>query len=83
MSDNYYYKTNLFNTLRNIGTFSIMDKVLELSEITDYDTQTIKKKKRIYKREDVKKMFESFRENNFKENPIYEYVLDKNNKPKQ
>lgn len=77
MSDNYYYKTNLFNTLRNMHTFPIMDKVLELCEITDYDTQTINKEKRIYKREDVKKMFESFRENNFKENPICEYVLDK------
>lgn len=77
MSDNYYYKNNLFNTLRNMSTFSIMDKVLELSEITDYDTQTINKEKRIYKRDDVKKMFESFRENNFKYNSICEYVLDK------
>ena len=50
-------------------------KVKRLEEITDYDREVIKEKYFIFGEKDIKKMFDSFRENNFKRNSIYEYVL--------
>ena len=39
-------------------------------------TKKLSKKKILYlKKKDIEKMFDSFRENNFKRNSIYKYVL--------
>ena len=52
-----------------------MKKVKCLEEITDYDKEVIKEKDFIFKEKDIEKMFDSFRENNYKKNPVYQYVL--------
>ena len=61
-----------------------MKKVKRLEEITDYDKEVIKEKDfyiwRKRYRKDIEKMFDSFRENNFKRNPVCEYVLGMRNK---
>ena len=39
-------------------------------------TKKLSKKKILYlEKKDIEKMFDSFRENNFKKNPVCEYVL--------
>ena len=53
-----------------------MKKVKCLEEITDYDKEIIKEKYFIFEEKDIEKMFDSFRENNFKKNPLYQYVLE-------
>ena len=57
-----------------------MKKVKCLEEITDYDKEIIKEKYFIFGEKDIEKMFDSFRENNFKKNPVCEYVLGMRNK---
>lgn len=52
-----------------------MKKVKRLEEITDYDKEVIKEKDFIFKEDNIQKMFDSFRENNFKKNHVCEYVL--------
>ena len=55
-----------------------MKKVKPLEEITDYDKEVIKEKYFIFREKDIEKMFDSFRENNFMKNPVYQYVLENN-----
>lgn len=55
-----------------------MKKVKRLEEITDYDKEVIKEKYYIFREKDIEKMFDSFRENNFMKNPVYQYVLENN-----
>ena len=43
-------------------------------------TKKLSKKKILYLQKDIEKMFDSFRENNFKKNPVYQYVLEMRNK---
>ena len=52
-------------------------KAKRLEEITDYDKEVIKEKYFIFGEKDIEKMFKIFRENNFRENPVCEYVLGK------
>ena len=44
-------------------------------EIKDYDREVIKQEDRIFGEEDIKKMFDYFERNNFRKNPICEYVF--------
>lgn len=76
MSDNFYFKSNFYkDVMKHCGEFICMSKVKRLEEITDYDKEVIKEKDFIFKEKDIKKMFDSFRENNFKKNHVCEYVL--------
>lgn len=76
MSDNYYFKSRLYKeVMKNYGGFICMKNVKRLEEIIDYDKEVIKEKDFIFGEKDIEKMFESFRENNFRENPVCEYVL--------
>ena len=52
-----------------------MKRVKNFDEIKDYDREVIKQEDRILGEEDIKKMFDYFERNNFKENPICEYVF--------
>ena len=37
--------------------------------------EIIKQEERLFGEEDIRRMFNLFEQNNFRENPIYEYVL--------
>ena len=37
--------------------------------------EVIKQEERLFREEDIRRMFNLFERNNFRENPIYEYVL--------
>ena len=50
-------------------------KVKRLEEIINYDKEVIKEKDFIFGEKDIVKMFDSFRENNFREDPVCKYVL--------
>ena len=52
-----------------------MKRVKRLEEIVDYDKEVIKEKDFIFGENDIEKMFVTFRENNFRENHVCEYVL--------
>ena len=61
--------------MKNWGEFICMKNVKRLEEIVDYDKEIIKEKDFIFGEKDIKKMFDTFRENNLRENPVCEYVL--------
>ena len=61
--------------MKNYGEFICMKKVKRLEEIVDYDKEVIDEKDFIFREDDIKKMFDSFRGNNFRKNPVCEYVL--------
>ena len=75
MSDNYYFKSKLYKTMKNHSQIICMRRVKNFDEIKDYDREVIKQEDRIFGEEDIKKMFGYFERNNFRKNPIYEYVL--------
>ena len=75
MSDHYYYKSHLYNTMQNLARLTCMKKIRHYDEITNWDKEVINKENHIFKEDDIKKMFESFRENNFRESPVREFVL--------
>ena len=52
-----------------------MKNVKGSHEITDRDKEVIKQEERLFGEEDIRKVFNLFEENNFRENPICEYVL--------
>ena len=52
-----------------------MKNVKNSHEITDRDKEVIKQEERLFGEEDIIRMFDLFERNNFRENPIYEYVL--------
>ena len=52
-----------------------MRRVKNFDEIKDYDREVTKKEDRIFEEEDIKKMFDHFKRNNFNKNPICEYVF--------
>ena len=43
--------------------------------ITDRDKEVIKQEERLFGEEDIRRMFNLFERNNFRENPICEYML--------
>ena len=75
ISDHYYYKSDLYNTMQNSAQLTCMKKVKHYDEITNWDEETINEERHIFREYDIKKMFESFRENNFRENPVCEFML--------
>ena len=46
-----------------------------LKERSKTQKEVIKKEERLFREEDIRRMFNLFERNNFRENPIYEYVL--------
>ncbi len=52
-----------------------MKNVKNSHEITDHDKEVIKHEERLFGEEDIKKMFNLFERNNFRDNPICEYVF--------
>ena len=52
-----------------------MKNVKNSHEITDRDKEVIKQEERLFREEDIRMMFNLFEKNNFRENPICEYVL--------
>lgn len=52
-----------------------MKRVKRSDEIVDFDKEVIKQEERIFGEDDIKKMFDYFERNNYRENPICEYVL--------
>lgn len=44
-------------------------------EIKYYNREVIKQEDKVFRKENIKQMFDYFLENNFKENPVCEYVL--------
>ena len=52
-----------------------MKKLTNTHEIIDRDKEVIKQEKRLFGEEDIRKVFNLFEENNFRENPICEHVL--------
>ena len=75
MSDNYYYKHHLYATMQNSAQLFCMRKVKRFDEITNWDKEVINEENYIFREEDIKKMFEYFRENSFRKNPVCEFVL--------
>ena len=75
MSDNYYFKGKLYKMMENHAQIICMRRVKNFDEIKDYDREVIKQEDRIFGEEDINKMFDCFERNNFKENPICEYVF--------
>lgn len=51
-----------------------MRKVKRFDEITNWNEEVINEANHIFREDDIRKVFESFRENNFRENPVCEYV---------
>lgn len=60
--------------MQNSAKFSCMRKVKRFDEITNWNEEVINEANHIFREDDIRKVFESFRENNFRENPICEYV---------
>ena len=75
MTDKYYWKIDLFNTIQNSCCIRCMSRVKEFDEIKDWDTEFIKIENRIFGEDDIGQMINLMEKNNYKENPIYEYVL--------
>ena len=53
-----------------------MKNVKNSHEIIDRDKEVIKQEERLFGEEDIRRMFNLFEKNNFRENPICEYVLE-------
>lgn len=51
-----------------------MRKVKRFDEITNWNEEVINEERHIFREDDIRKMFEFFRENNFRKNPVCEYV---------
>lgn len=77
MSDNYYYKSALYKIFPNIADCVLLEKIPPyFSERTNTEKYPIiEKEKRICETKDVKEIFEKFKKNNFKNNPIIEIIL--------
>lgn len=75
MTDKYYWKIDLFNTIQNSYCIRCMSKVKEFDEIKDWDIEFIKSENRIFGEDDIKQMMNYFERNNFREKQICEYVL--------
>ena len=75
LTDKYYYTCPLSQTLKGYAQIISMKNVKKSHEITDYDKEVMKQEERLFGEEDIRRMFNLFERNNFRENPIYEYVL--------
>ena len=75
ITDKYYYGSPLYQTLKGYAQIISMKNVKNSNEITDHDKEVIKQEERLFGEEDIRRMFNLFERNNFRENPICEYVL--------
>ena len=75
LTDKYYYTCQLSQIIKGYAQIISMKNVKNSHEITDRDKEVIKQEERLFGEEDIKRMFSLFEKNNFRENPIYEYVL--------
>lgn len=75
LTDKYYYTSPLYQALKGYAQIISMKNVKNSHEIIDNDKEVIKDEERLFGEEDIRRMFNLFEKNNFKENPIYEYVL--------
>ena len=75
LTDKYYYTSPLYQTLKGYAQIISMKNVKNSHEITDHDKEVIKEEERLFGEEDIRRMFNLFERNNFRENPICEYVL--------
>ena len=75
LTDKYYYTSPLYQVLKGYAQIISMKNVKNSHEIIDRDKEVIKQEERLFGEEDVRRMFNLFERNNFRENPVYEYVL--------
>ena len=75
LTDKYYYGSPLYQTLKGYAQIISMKNVKNSHEITDHDKEIINQDERLFGEEDIRKMFNLFEKNNFRENHICEYVL--------
>ena len=75
ITDKYYYTSQLYQTLKGYVQIISMKNVKKSHEITDHDKEIINQDVRLFGEEDIRKMFNLFEKNNFRENHICEYVL--------
>ena len=75
LTDKYYYTSPLYQALKGYAQIISMKNVKKSHEITDHDKEVIKQEERLFGEEDIRRMFNLFERNNFRENPICEYVL--------
>lgn len=75
ISDKYYLSSQLYNTLKGYAQIISMKRVKRSDEIIDFDKEVIKQEDRLFGEDDIRDIFDCFERNNFRENPIFEYVL--------
>lgn len=77
MSEHYYSKSNLHQVMyiHHVGQIINMKKVKRFEEISNWDEEIIKQEDRLFREKDVERIFIEFKNHNFRENPICEYVL--------
>ena len=75
LTDKYYYTSTLHQALKGYAQIISMKNVKNSHEITDRDKEVIKQEERLFGEEDIRRMFNLFERNNFRENHICEYVL--------
>ena len=75
LTDKYYYTCQLSQIIKGYAQIISMKNVKNSNEITDRDKEVIKQEERLFGEEDIRKMFNLFEKNNFRENHICEYVL--------
>ena len=75
LTDKYYYTNSLYQILKGYTQIISMKNVKSSHEITDRDKEVIKQEERLFGEEEIRRMFNLFEKNNFRENPICEYVL--------
>ena len=75
LTDKYYYTSPLYQSLKGYAQIISMKNVKNSHEIIDRDKEVIKQVERLFGEEDIRRMFNLFERNNFRKNPICEYVL--------
>ena len=75
LTDKYYYANPLSQTLKGYAQIISMKNIKNSHEITDCDKEVIKQEERLFGEEDIRRIFNLFERNNFRENHICEYVL--------
>lgn len=61
--------------MQSSAKLSCTRKVKRFDEITNWNKEVINEANHIFREDDIEKMFNTFRENNFRENLVCEYVL--------
>ena len=75
LTDKYYYTSPLYQTLKGYAQIISMKNVKNSHEITDHDKEVVEQDERLFREEDIRRMFSLFERNNFRENHICEYGL--------